>query len=474
MCKKILIFCIIFYLLYLTAVEVLKEKYVPFRDRTTYGFFNEPKDSLDVVFLGPSITRAHINPGVLWRDFGITSYSFAHDNCNQTSILCHMMEASKYQANSIFVIDVALFIDNAQKLKLGDIHQNYYSLPLSWCKIHGIIKSSHKGQVLANLFSIAKFHPNWQRLRKEFFSYAFYSEPNLIRGVDVYWHKRDEYKKLDDNLINPASSLPLLEEAEFLTRKILQYAKDNNRRLVLTNYTQNNTNPEYWRKHKRIEEIAKEYGVPYLNLSRYMGGEGHISFGYTPQVAKLVGSWLQEHFKIQDKRGDAQLATYWKPFVEAVELQYNSFNLMHERDFSKFLPLLSNPNYTVFISVRDTAVRHDADVKQEIVEAWKALKLNPAILSKHKHQHAYIAVIDGGKVIHEETAWNFLSWKKAFPKLGGVFIESGGLKHKKFSRIRINTDEKSHNRRGFNIVVYDKIFDFVVLNTSFDTFTIGY
>ena len=47
---------------------------VPSRDKNMYRVRREPKDSLDVIIVGDSLTYSSVSPMQLWKAHGITSY----------------------------------------------------------------------------------------------------------------------------------------------------------------------------------------------------------------------------------------------------------------------------------------------------------------------------------------------------------------------------------------------------------------
>ena len=89
-----------------------------------------------------------------------------------------------------------------------------------------------------------------------------------------------------------------------------------------------------------------------------------------------------------------------------------------------------------------------------------------------KTQHAYIAVIDRGKVIQEElaaTSSNKIIADGTISNNLHFHVESAGLPAGDFCSIIINEYQYAVNKRGLNFVVYDNKSGKVVDSVVFDT-----
>ena len=77
---KVLSFVIIGLIILNVLGKVFIPKWITVKDnRITYivkGFYEEPKNSLDVIFMGNSDVYRGISPITLWDEYGIASYNF--------------------------------------------------------------------------------------------------------------------------------------------------------------------------------------------------------------------------------------------------------------------------------------------------------------------------------------------------------------------------------------------------------------
>lgn len=123
-----------------------------------------------------------------------------------------------------------------------------------------------------------------------------------------------------------------------------------------------------------------------------------------------------------------------------------------QTDLKAYFEQVLNERYAVCFAVSDTASRYWRDF---IDRSGLKLKLRPA------WRYSYIAVIDGGKIIYEncEKAALFYNWEES--ATGASFsIFSRYYDPYEFPRtyavISVNGYNYSVNRRGLNVVVYDK------------------
>ncbi len=121
--------------------------------------------------------------------------------------------------------------------------------------------------------------------------------------------------------------------------------------------------------------------------------------------------------------------------------------------------------YLVAISVKDTP---GFALDASIADRLRALGCKVSL--QDQHWHSYVAVLDGGRLLEEKiskgTEAVSCQLELDGKKLGVV---SKTFKAGNLSSIRYDGTEYSCNRRGLNIVVYDRATDILVDSVCFDT-----
>lgn len=123
---------------------------------------------------------------------------------------------------------------------------------------------------------------------------------------------------------------------------------------------------------------------------------------------------------------------------------------------------LNQENYLSIISVSDDA---SVSFTDEIAESMYSIGLKYDL--RGCYRQGYIAIIDAGQVIYETLGEERLEYSN---DVSGVHCDvvSAGYNAGKQSSIILDGVEYSNNRRGMNIVIYDKEQQKVVNTTTFD------
>lgn len=93
---------------------------------TTSGFYNEKRNTLDVLAFGSSHAYASINPIEIWDKTGIQSYVLATSNQPIWITYYYMKEALKFQKPKVMILDVHMIVDYDKEY--GTEAMNYTAL----------------------------------------------------------------------------------------------------------------------------------------------------------------------------------------------------------------------------------------------------------------------------------------------------------------------------------------------------------
>lgn len=159
-------------------------------------------------------------------------------------------------------------------------------------------------------------------------------------------------------------------------------------------------------------------------------------------------------------------STKKKPAAAQRELPLEK--LRTEEDFLKYMKLLKlfAKKYCVMIVANDTPV--GPDTTREMTGAL--LEMGLRIDLYEKYRCAYAALIDAGRVVFEEIKSDKVEAKIIAGQSEVELVSVGFNVGTRRGLIRIDGENRSINRRGLNIVVYDKTAGAVLDAASFDTF----
>lgn len=190
--------------------------------------------------------------------------------------------------------------------------------------------------------------------------------------------------------------------------------------------------------------------------------ENHLNHVGAEIVSNYLGNYLTEHYQFESHSQEIEDA--WKTDYEAYEA-YRDFRILQStQDLSEFIELANNPNYIICLSIRDDATKGLADSE---CESLQSLGLNMRFVDRFRTSLA--AVIDGGSVVVQKDGNFALSCEYEPYANCEIQVTSAGYSAGNKSSIVINGKEYSKNKRGLNIVVYDKTKDEVISSRIFDT-----
>lgn len=133
---------------------------------TDYGstwdaYLCEPKDSIDVLFLGSSYAYCDWNPGVLYADSGLTGYVLAGSEQTPAITYWYLKEALKTQSPSLVVMEAtSLFFDRYQNYT--QINIGY--MPWGWNRIQCTLECAEPEKKLGLFFDLYFYHDRWKEL----------------------------------------------------------------------------------------------------------------------------------------------------------------------------------------------------------------------------------------------------------------------------------------------------------------------
>ncbi|NLK40400.1 MAG: 4Fe-4S binding protein [Clostridiales bacterium] len=142
-------------------------------------------------------------------------------------------------------------------------------------------------------------------------------------------------------------------------------------------------------------------------------------------------------------------------------------NIIFIEDIYEYLELLNKykSKYIIFISVKDTP-----GFKLDNSIALKLMSLGLKTDLQNKHWHSYIGIVDSGNLVYEKlSSYNEgLVFEKKLKRMH-VHVVSKPFKKGNVAKIILDGIDYAINKRGLNIVVYDKYATKVIDSVCFDT-----
>lgn len=269
----------------------------------------EPKNTIDVLFVGDSLAYSGFSPMQMWKDYGIASMVGA--------------QSGQKMQDTYLTIKKAI---ETQKIKLVVLESNV--LYRKQGNMEGI--KSFVMQKADKYFPLIQYHDMWKTVlfgkRYDKQNYKGY----LLRSTG-YPYTRGMY------MFASEGKKPIARINRMWLQKIRKLCKENQVQFLLVsmpspkNYTME--------KHNALESYAQKHKMTYLDLNLATDrlqidwqtdtrdGGDHLNVWGATKVSQFLGGYLDKNYGLQDHRGEELYASWddlYKKYDQKIkqELQY--------------------------------------------------------------------------------------------------------------------------------------------------------
>ena len=278
-----------------------------------HSIFEEEENSIDVLFSGNSNTFKSCIPMELYHATGATCYNIGGSAQSARAMEARIKNVLIHQSPKLIIIDAdCLYAKN--RVFIGS---NLY-------KILPII-----APVL--------YHNRWSELKFSSFKLPK-DDKNFMKGYvalyETYGYEiRGDYMRIDTTDIEPLKKSVMKNMTH-----IHDLCKERNIELLFISAP----SPATWtnEKHNGIQQLANEWGIDYLDMnmpdvllgfdySLHIADAGyHCNYEGAKLVTKYVSDYVNEHYTLEDKRGDEHwdnLYQEYKAYTEKKQSEYIAF-----------------------------------------------------------------------------------------------------------------------------------------------------
>lgn len=240
------------------------------------GFYQEERDSLDVVFIGASDMYTSFMPGRAYEQHGFTSYLLASESITSDGVKTAVKEVVRTQHPGMIVIESNAFLysDDKNDANQAYIHKFFDNLPLSMNKIEYMQKNVPMDERWEYFFPLIKYHGLWTEYPERFYMMA--SNLSLdVRGYNYLKGFRTTAKViktktpcLNSKLSEETAELPMDPKLEAQLMDLLDYCDEQNLNVVFVRAPHYVTKDTYDRvkRSNRMAKICNERGYNYYSL----------------------------------------------------------------------------------------------------------------------------------------------------------------------------------------------------------------
>ncbi len=246
--------------------------------RQCMGIYSQPKDSIDVVFLGSSHVHYGVNTAKLWSDFGISAYDMSSAEQPIWISYYYLKELCKTQHPKVVVIDlfcVAAF-DDEYKFKYKYLSDSFNGFKLNRNKINMLRVSMDGDRELWDKYVPAFFgyHDRYDMLTEEDKADLTY-DFSAFKGFTPYF----ENYPMEPPHLNEEDTLPPTDKSIEYLDKIIDFTRENDIQLLFT-IVPYKVNREHVEGRVQHEDLVYNWLDGYFEEKRQQGNE-HVYFDYT-------------------------------------------------------------------------------------------------------------------------------------------------------------------------------------------------
>lgn len=446
------------------------------------GFYAEPENSLDVLYLGSSYMRNGISPLEIWHNYGITGYARA--GSQQAPVVSYYLlkEAFQTQCPKVVVYEASFLISTqTSEANDYDLRENRLREAIDFMKLSPVkielareIVDHSSLSYMDLLVPVYRYHERWIDLGEIDFQ-SLSATPYAYKGqypaLAISSYEIRENYMTDGSCDEPAD---LDATTAYYVEKMQELCKEHGAELILVHMP--NT---IWddNRYKMIAEYARLHELVFLDYctdelrteigfdSKTDSGDGgaHLNIIGAEKVSKHFGNYLKEQFHLEDKRDNEMYAGWNEDYVTYTHEKLAK-EIVKETNLSDFLDLINKSDYLVLVAGKsDTGLYFTDEIYGKMQKLGFKENLAATFYS------SYIGAAQGGECICEKIEANE-AVSHAFSYNGHYISMMSEARRGANSSVSIQIDgkEESNNAAGLNFVVFDTELDRIITAKRFN------
>lgn len=373
--KRIIVRVVVFICIFAVLFEGMMKLFSQHPDFRIYqiigGFYQEPEDSLQAVYIGSSNCYAFWNPLVAWQAHGLAIYPYSTPSLPFYATEYVMREARKTQPHARFIV-------NLNSVEADDMDaQAIYSV-LSYMP-----DSENKWALmnyLADLLGYNKterlqFHFPWIRVREywlKLLKQGLFPKLNGLKGACVYDSYLNSHTDLSKRYGLTELRSPVSDALVEATQNMLDYCDAENLEVLFVSVPRGEKSETSLGRINTVVDLIRDRGYEVLYLTDKADEVGmdltqdyynarHTNVHGSIKFTDYICNYMIEHFGLEDLRGDVAYASWDASWAKYYDQYLAPYVLDIELDGS--LRDIDLPAPEGLAAVReggDTALRWDA------------------------------------------------------------------------------------------------------------------
>ncbi len=265
-----------------------------------YDILGEEPNTVDVVAIGDSLVYSSICPMEIYGNYGYTVFDCAEPAQVLQDAYEYYKVALESQKPKIAIIESNILFRDANK-------NPWYN------KLTKILKKS---------IPLVHHHNNWKKI--------IFSDLGLVNMEKGYRSNKNVRPSENKDYMKASNKTKTIPDANMdYLKKIIKLSEENNVKLVFIGLPSQKS--WSYAKHKKMEEVSKEFGLEYINLNGNedlkidwtqdtKDGGDHLNFYGAKKVSKFLGKYLRDTNLLEDHREDSAYSELNELYQKHMEL----------------------------------------------------------------------------------------------------------------------------------------------------------
>lgn len=341
------VFSIVSILIISSFLFIITQNHVDHNTSRIEGFYQEEKNSIDVVLIGASDVFAGFSPGLAYGEYGFTSYPYAIDSNNGKLFISQIIEVLKCQKPKCIVIETTGIREAFEKAltdeQLAIMRQYTDVMPLSDNKINTINEFVAKDKLtyyipaLVHCGKMENFENTIEKYNQKFRGYTY------LKGITTSNSKQKYDRILDVN--GDLGTKALSDTTYSVLNDLLDYCETLDCKVVFARFPHRITGEDEHDKlkqHNEIGRVIKDRGFDFFNfdhaikeigldLENDFYSDSHLNAHGQMKLTKYFSGIISKQYDLGKSDLSQQNKERWDKSYEYTKLFYKYYDL-HESD----------------------------------------------------------------------------------------------------------------------------------------------
>ena len=290
------------------------------------AFYKQPKNSIDVLFLGSSKVYCDISTGVLWDNYGIASFDLGGAEAGPWVSYYHLKEALKTQKPKVIFYEAsssAIFDDDYQDDNWST--DNCYGMKWNMNRIEQLRANSEGDDFYKRLNPFNIMHGRYKDLGENDFTNV--RDSVNYKGFDP---REREWGMKTPGTLGITEREPITGKQQEYIKKLIDLANSEGIPFVIFISPYDICEDDV-KKVNYIGDLAAGEGVEFINFNmKYdelgldfehdMADTFHLNYSGNYKYSDYLGKLLRENYDIPDRRGDDTYSSWnWDSSLQNYE-----------------------------------------------------------------------------------------------------------------------------------------------------------